>query len=250
MRYLRNREEPSGAHPAFVPKRVAFAAIAAMGLCVLQFLAPLGAAADVNQDLLNCSTDGNHWRARAVSGNAPVGGGTGNEVYTPGSWSANGSSTWDEAAWTVNDWNVGNSLEVGMFTGYFPYTNQFFTWVSTYITEGNGNIGQTNYTGVPANDWVWMLNGGNYGIFQWDGATQSAYYPSYGINGPPVNTAQGEVPGGGAWMGNGSGYYNLGAWSPDGGNYYWWGYLNACWNPSYWVQITSPDSWYAGGWNP
>jgi hypothetical protein len=163
-----------------------------------------------------------------------------------------GSATWDEAAWATNDYNGQNGQEVGIYSGYFPNNGSWTNGMLTYTTIGNGAQGWRGI-GVPANTWVAVLAVGNGAEVYWANAYRWVFSLSYGINGPVVNSAQGEVEdfsgnGGATWMGNGGGYWNEGMWSPDGGSHwYWWGFNNDCANSPYWASHYNNTTWAAGG---
>jgi hypothetical protein len=172
-------------------------------------------------------------------------------VATPATWSVDSSvsGTWDQAAWLNNDNNFNNALEVGFYSGFFPYDGTWTSGLQPYETQAQGANG-VEYSGsyVPAATYIDenAKTSANSSVYQY------GFVLNYAVGGPTdprLSDSQGEVVGGtSSWMGNGSGYASIGWWQASGSST-WnaWGYHDDCSNAPYSVTHTSAQGWTAGG---
>ena len=226
---------------------VMVAGISVAGLC-LQIPSTVDGKADTRSSLIvnPCYTDGNHWYARATSGYGSNVQGTDVGTFTPTVWSTNSTvnGTWDQAAWANNDNIFNNALEVGFYSGFFPYDGTFTAGLQPYYTVDNGATG-SEYTGlfVPGGTYVDSNAVSNSNVFVYT----YGFLLNYTVGSPVLNDSQGEVVGG-AWMGNGTGYPNLGWWKAVGVNgWNAWGYHSDCANSPYYIVAGGPQGWTSGG---
>jgi hypothetical protein len=218
------------------------------------FLNHTGVVADVNGDDALCNTDGAHWYARSTSGHGSVSG-TEDTLLSPTTWSVSHpyNSTWDQAAWLQNNSNLGNALEGGLYSGYFPYNGSWTNGLLGYYTINNGGAGANNGTFLPTNKNLGLgVQSGANGVFVYnntDNALIVWFNSNYAVSTPAVNMSQGEVTQtSGTWMGNGSGYPNEAFWLASGSSsWQLWGQNTPCANSPYWDNKATNYSWTAGG---
>jgi len=175
----------------------------------------------------NCSHDFEHWYARATSGQGMTVEGTNAQTTTPLHWSvdSSSSSTWDEASWIVheNGNDISNSLEVGFFSGWWPYPPYGWTdGLVAYYTKNNGATGVRPAGAnayVPANTNVHEAAVSSTGDLMGPGVNWVWNYfftPNYFVAKPIRNLHQGEVLGtSSTWMGGGVGEQFQGMWMDD-----------------------------------
>jgi hypothetical protein len=190
-----------------------------------------------------------NWYARSVSGHGTGVAGTMDQVSTPSTWSVDQSknSTWDQAAWLVSDTNINQALEVGLYSGYFPYDGSWTNGMLPYYTYNNGatggRYGSPDY--IPSDVLASIGAEANaQGSFVWN----YVFLTNYAVY-DAVNMAQGEVTQSTAtYMGNGTGYANEGYWLPGGSStWYPWGFETTCANSPYWIDAYNSNHWTAGG---
>ncbi len=197
-----------------------------------------------------CPTDGNHWYAQATSGCCDAG--TMQNTYLPSHWSVDhpSDSTTDEGTWVMDKNDNTQAVEVGYFSGWWPYPTKYWTnGLVGYTTRGetgvtNGAYGAhaSGYFSAGAGISIEALANGQAYVGP-DGWT----WPGYSVP-HAENFAQGEVTSStNTWMGGGSGEQFTAWWSPDGSAWYLWGYNNDCSNSPYWISQSNGYTWSNGG---
>ena len=194
-----------------------------------------------------CATDGAHWYGRATSG----WGANGTQLAhsLPASWHVDqaGGGTMDEAVWLSNHNNLNQALEVGYFSGTWPYgTGGWFTGLMPYVTFNNGAQGARSSTALnPQSLLMKVVQGSSgYGIV---GPTRFNF--NYSVSNGQ-NMGQGEVTANTkSWMDDGTGTHPFtGQWTNNGGtNWYAWAFHNDCQNSPYWVTSQNASVYKNGG---
>lgn len=219
-----------------------FAALLTGALVALT--APLGASSVLATNPPPCLTSSVHWWAQSVSGYPAAG----NRLYTvtPLNWSVDyqSGSTMLEASILTDNFNYGNTIEGGYFSGLWPYSGLWYTGLLPYyaLESGFAGNGHTS-TWLPANTAIYMdvFNGGPARV----GGQAMSF--SYTIPNPQ-NWGQGEIKQSNAtWMGNGSGNRFVAYWSPDKVNWYPWGWHSDCADSPYWVTSGGANVYTNGG---
>jgi hypothetical protein len=233
-------------------RKVGFSPVGALlsmvgALVMLVVWPPLYAAAAGN----GCSF-ADHWYAQSQSGCCAYG--TGIETTTPAHVSVNRSanSSTDEGVWVLDNYNNGIGIEAGYYSGYFEYNNTWTNSLVSYMTLNVGNCCGATGGAIAANsnifmdDWAINYIGGSCGP---EGADVGINHFRFCYDEPAgVNFAQGEVTEStSTWMGGGSGEAFTAYYSNDHSNWYLWGYINACHNSPYWVNVSSGHTYSNGG---
>ncbi|MGH7868013.1 MAG: hypothetical protein ACREP9_10400 [Candidatus Dormibacteraceae bacterium] len=200
-----------------------------------------------------CQAAPGHWYAAAVSGYSNGDNGTAITTFTPTTWSVDHSvnSTWDNAAWLTNVNNLSNSVEGGIYSGYFGYNNSWTSGLLAYWTKNDGASGGNGTSFLPTNELAtfYVSNGATIHAYV-GGNLYGLFRLAYAVQAPEANFSQGEVTKTtNTWMGPGSGEQFTGYWSPDGklADFYTWGFHNDCDNSPYWISSVNSDSWKDGG---
>jgi hypothetical protein len=218
-----------------------------LGIAALGATLVANPAKAVHTQLDNCYQDpfSEAYYARATSGFGTTVRGTQVITLTPTSWSVDSpDSAWDEAAWLVKETNGNNALEVGFYSGWFPYDNSWTDGLVPFYTVNNGSPGFRLYGQyVPGGAWAYMEAN------HWAAARVGGYEFNirYSVGTPRLNLSQGEIINSDqTWMGGGAGEAFWGFWG-DGSYWYAWGHHNDCSNSPYWITSQGPYAWTNGG---
>ncbi len=153
----------------------------------------------------------------------------------------------DEAVWLYNHSNLQNGLEVGYFSGWWPYgTGGWFSGLIPYITFDNGRAGARASSGLPPSSIIMNVKEGSSGF---GNVGQTHFTFNYSVpNG--VNMGQGEVTiSHASWLDDGAGNHTFAAsWSNDGINWVGWGWHDDCQNSPYWITSVGASVYKNGGW--
>jgi hypothetical protein len=208
-----------------------------------------------------CASAANHWWDEETSGTGSTVQGTLISTSTPAQWSvdSNSKSTWDEAAWIENPSNSSQALEVGFYSGWWPYPN--FGWTNSlvsYMTEGGGTAGSPAWNNLYGVQWgpsqgatLWAEDNGTVATGHFSGPTTNgwvSFQQNYAIAAPRENYAQAEVTNStSTWMGGGSGETFNAYWEDTSGAVHAWGSHSGCASSPYWDKNLGPNQYENGG---